>query len=154
MPARSATRANSASQAALAPGDTAYMRALAMRAMSGEAQALPDAEPRRLLDERVAEGDVAEAQAAVPEQDGLVVALPPGPEPRHDLPHLGVERALAELAGLDMGAQRPETAGLALAPIVHDELGHDVRERQLHGAHGAVGHDEGARFDPFGPEQR
>ena len=108
----------------------------------------------RLRQHGVAERDVAERQAAVPEQDGLVVALAAGLHAGDDLAELGMQRLLAQLAGLDMGAQRAELAALALAPIVDHDLGHDVGQRQLHRAHRAVGHDEGAGLDPFGLEQR
>ncbi len=100
------------------------------------------------------ERDVAEAQAAVPEQDGFVVALAARLQAGDDLAELGVQRLFAELAGFDVGAQRAELAALALAPIVDHQLGHDVGERQLHRAHGAVGHDERAVLDPVGLEQR
>src|SRR5947209_7911588 len=41
----------------------------------GHVEPLPDAEAARLLEHRVAERDVAQAQAAMPEEDALVVRL-------------------------------------------------------------------------------
>ena len=109
---------------------------------------------RALFQQRVTQRDVAQREAAVPEQDGFVVALTAGLQAGDDLAQFGVQRLLAELAGFDMGAQGAELASFALAPIVHHHLGHDVGERQLDRAHGAVGHDERALLDPVGLEQR
>ena len=71
-----------------------------------------------------------------------------------DLAHFGVQGRLRQLARLDMRAQAAELAALALAPIVDDELGHDVGQRQLDRAHGAVGHHQRAGLDPGGLQQR
>ena len=78
----------------------------------------------------------------------------PGLAAGHDLPELGVQRLLRQLARLDMGAQRAERAAAALAPVVDDELVHDVRERELDRAHRPVGHDQRAGLDPLGAQQR
>ena len=53
-----------------------------------------------------------------------------------------------------MGPQRPELPTLALAPVVHNEFGHDVGQAQLHRAHGPVRHHQSAGLDPFGFQQR
>ena len=42
----------------------------------------------------------------------------------------------------------PYGPGFRLAPVVHDDLVHDVGERELDGAHRAVGNDAGALLDP------
>ena len=81
--------------------------------------------------------------------------LPAGLQPGDDLAELGMEIRLGQLVRIDMPAQRPEGQPLAaLPPIIHHHLVHDVGEGELDGAHGAVGHDEGAGLDPFGLEQR
>ena len=90
----------------------------------------------------------------MPKEVRLVLALTSGLPADNNLGQLGMQRLLRELAGLDMRAQRTELAGAALAPIVHHDLGHDVGEVELDRAHGAVGHDERARLDPLGLEQR
>src|SRR5258708_3587659 len=121
---------------------------------SREAQFLADAEPRTLFDHGVGERDIGERQSAVPEDDRLVVALAAGFQAGDDLAHLGMQGLLRQLAGVDMGPQAAERTALALAPVVDDELLGDVSERQLDGAHRAVGDDERRRLDPFGLEQR
>ena len=73
------------------------------------------------------------------------LVLAAGLEAGDDLAQLGVQRRLGQLAGVDVRAQRPERTALALAPVVDDDLRHDVGERQLDRAHRAVGHDERAR---------
>ena len=78
----------------------------------------------------------------------------PGLPPGDDLAELGVQRLLGELARLDVGAQRAERPAAALAPVVDDELVHDVGQRELDGAHRAVGHHQRAGLDPLGPQQR
>ena len=75
-------------------------------------QLLPDAGAGALFQQRVSERDVAEAEAAVPEQDGFVVAFAAGLQAGDDLAQLGVQRLLAELAGFDVGAQGAELAAL------------------------------------------
>src|SRR5712675_1929358 len=110
---------------------------------SRKSQFLADAEPRALFDHGMGERDVGKRQAAVPEDNRFVVALPAGPQAGHDLAHLGMQGLLRQLAGVDMGPQAAEWTALALAPVVDDELLGDVGERQLDGAHRAVGNDEG-----------
>src|SRR3546814_7737044 len=111
-------------------------------------QRLPQAPRGGLLQHRRAQRDVGEREAAVPEQDGLVVALAARLLSRDDLRELAVQSRLRELARLDMGAQRAELAALALAPVVDHQLVHRVCQRQLHRAHGAVGHHEVAGLHP------
>jgi hypothetical protein len=104
---------------------------------------------------RVPERHVGDAQAAMPQQDGLVVALPSGPLAGHDLSELGVQIAFVQAARVDMLAERSERQSLAaLAPIVDHHLVHDVGERELDRAHGAVGHNQRARLDPGGHQHR
>src|SRR5579883_1914861 len=90
----------------------------------------------------------------MPQQIGLRLALPTRPQSGNDLPELRMERRFGQLAGLYMGAQAAELAALALAPIVNDELDHDVGQRQLDGAHRPVRHDKGARLDPRRLQER
>src|SRR5947207_15434820 len=71
---------------------------------SGVSQPLPSAERGGLGQQRVAEGDVGQGQAAVPEQDGLLAVLPARPQARDDLAKLGVQAARGRLARLDVGA--------------------------------------------------
>src|SRR5690348_1000216 len=66
------------------------------------AQALPDAETRGLLQHGVAERDIGKREAAVPEENRLVVALAADLGAGDDLADLGVQRRLRELALLDM----------------------------------------------------
>ncbi len=73
------------------------------------------------------------------------LALAAGLEAGDDLAQLGVQRRLGQLAGVDVRPQRAERPALALAPVVDDDLGHDVGERELDRAHRAVGHDEAPR---------
>src|SRR5262245_4946236 len=73
---------------------------------SSIAQPLPDAEPRRFVEHRATQRDIRERQAAVPEQDGLVLSLAPGFLPGDDLAHLGVQRRLRELARLAAATAR------------------------------------------------
>src|SRR5260221_9459241 len=79
------------------------------------AQRLADPQPRRLLEHGVAEGDVGEAEATMPEQDGLVVARPPRLGTADDLAELAMQRRLGQFSRLDMGTQATEHAALALA---------------------------------------
>ena len=65
--------------------------ARARLALANEVERLADAQAPRLLDQCVAEGDVAQAQPAVPEEDPLVVRLAARPVADHDLAELGVE---------------------------------------------------------------
>src|SRR5437773_1230709 len=95
---------------------------------SGVAKPLADAELLRFRQHCRAERDVAEAEAAVPKEDGLVVALAPGLEAADDLAELGVQRLAGELSGIDVLAERSERAGADLAPIVDDQLIHNVSE--------------------------
>src|SRR6478672_605402 len=82
-----------------------------------EAQRLADAFAPRLHQERVAQRDVARAQAPVPEEDGLVVALAAGLHPRDDLSQLRVQVVLVEAIAVHVLAQRAERQSLAaLAP--------------------------------------
>src|SRR5713226_8376435 len=76
------------------------------------AQPLPDAERPGLREHRVAEGDVGRAEAAVPEENGLLVALASGLLARGDLPQLAVEVPLGEPARLDVSAERSQDAAL------------------------------------------
>src|SRR5579871_2416999 len=95
-----ATHSKSRRQAAAAPGATEYMRAFAMRAAMAllrEDQLLTEAHAAGLLEHGVAQRDVGDAEAAVPEQDGLAVALAAGLLARDDPAELGVERLLREL---------------------------------------------------------
>ena len=86
----------------------------------------------------------------MPEKNGLVIAFTAGTKARHDLPELGVQILLGELVRLHMGPQRAVGKPLAaLPPVVHHDLVHDVGERELHRAHGAVGNHEGALLYPF-----
>ena len=78
----------------------------------------------------------------------------PGLTPGDDLADLAVQGRLGQLALLDMGAQRAELSGLALPPVVHDHLGHDIGQRQLDRAHGPVRNDQRARLDPGGLQHR
>ena len=121
---------------------------------SSKAQPLAEAQPVRLFQHGMAECDVAQRQAAMPEQDGFVVALAAGLQAGDDLAELGMQGFLAELAGFDVGAQRAELAGLALAPVVDHDLAHDVGQRQFYRAHRAVGDDQRAGLDPRGLQQR
>src|SRR5262245_2456451 len=89
---------------------------------SGEPQLLADAQALALLDHGVGQRDVAERQPAVPEQDGLVVALAAGPEAGNDLAHLGMQCLFRELAGIDVRPEAAERAALALAPVVDHQL--------------------------------
>src|SRR5882757_7331410 len=90
----------------------------------------------------------------MPEEDRLIVARATRLLAADDLAELAMQRRLGELPRLDMGAQGPEHPTLALAPIVDDELVHDVGERELDRAHRTVGHDEGALLDPLGLQER
>ena len=114
----------------------------------------PDVEKVLFGQQGVAEGDVGQGQAAVPEQDGLPVVFPARPQSRDDLAKLGVQGGRGQLSRLDVGAQCAEPAGGALAPVVDDDLGHDVGEGQFHGAHRAVGDHQGPGLDPLGAQQR
>ena len=107
---------------------------------------------RALASIACAEGDVRQRQAAMPEQDGFVVALATRLAADDDLAQLGVERRGRQLAGVDMRAQAAELSALALAPVVDHDLVHDVGQRQFDGAHRAVGNDQRARLDPVGHE--
>src|SRR4051794_13812614 len=102
----------------------------------------------------MAERDVGEAEAAMPEEDRLVLAHAPRLGAADDLAELTMQRRLGELPRLDMGAQGSEHAALALSPIVDDQLVHDVGQRQLDRAHRAVRDDETALLDPFGLQER
>ena len=91
---------------------------------SREAQPLADADvPAALASIALPSAMSLKRQAAMPEQDRLVVALAARLVAGRDLAELGMKRRLAQPAALDMGAQRAELAGLALAPVVDDDLG-------------------------------
>src|SRR3546814_518859 len=81
-PLASATQANSCAHAAAEAGVIAYMRALATRVMSvfrsGVAQAVADVQPVGFFQHGMAKRDIGQRQAAMPEQDGLVVAFAAG----------------------------------------------------------------------------
>src|SRR2546423_901426 len=67
----------------------------ALRLSSGVLQGLPDAEAFRLLQHPGAERDVRQRQAAMPQQDRLILALPSGLASRHDFATLRVQRRSA-----------------------------------------------------------
>ena len=71
----------------------------------GALSAQPRAAPIWLaFEQRMAERDVAQAQAPVPEQDPLVVELAARPIAHHDLAELGVKVLLVEPARVDVCA--------------------------------------------------
>ena len=78
----------------------------------------------------------------------------PGLLPATISPSSACSVSLGELARLDVGAQRAERPAAALAPVVDDELVHDVGQRELDGAHRAVRDHQRARLDPLRPQQR
>ena len=78
----------------------------------------------------------------------------PGFVPGDDLAQLGVQRRSPTACPRRRARAARRTARLALAPVVDDELVHDVGERELDRAHRAVGHDERAALDPLRPQQR
>src|SRR5262249_13160949 len=121
---------------------------------SGIAELLAAPEPRGLLQERVAERDVAQAEPAVPEQDRLRRRLAAGPGAGDDLAELGVQGLLGQAARLDVRPQRAERPGAALAPVVDHQLVHDVRDAELDGAHRPVRHHQRAGRDPLGAQER
>src|SRR4051794_35032575 len=120
------------------------MEALRLRHVEG----LADTDPACLLEHRVPEGDVAEAEAPMPEEDSLVVRLAAGLGANDDLTELGVEVVLVEPPAIDVCAQRAELPGPRLAPVVDDDLVHDVGQRELDRAHRPVRNDKAARLDP------
>ena len=65
----------------------------------------------------MAEGDVAEAEASVPQQIGFPIALSAGLEAGDDLPELGMEIALAQLLATGFGfvSMNAMTAGWILS---------------------------------------
>jgi hypothetical protein len=65
-----------------------------------------------------------------------------------------VQGLLGELALFYVLPQRSQPTVATLAPVVDDDLVHDVGEGELDGAHGPVGHHQCAGFDPFGLELR
>jgi hypothetical protein len=88
-------------------------------------------------------------------ENPLVVGLPTGPIANDDLAELGVKRLLAEPAGIDVCARSaPKLPEPALTPVVDDDLVHNVRERELDGAHRPVRDHETARLDPAGQQVR
>ena len=143
-----------------APGLTEYIRAFATYCMMfREAHRGSEARwpiPSRFDFSSMAwpKRDIGQRQAAVPEQVGFGIALPSRLQAGHDLPEFRMQGLFRELAGLDMRTQAAELAALALAPIIDHELCHDVGQRQLDGAHGAVGHHERTRLDPGGLQKR
>jgi hypothetical protein len=74
--------------------------------------------------DRMTERDVGRRQAAVPEQDPLVVVLATGPRAGDDVAQLARDRRLGDQARVDVRAQRPEAAAAALAPVVDEDLVH------------------------------
>ena len=68
----------------------------------------------------------------------------PGFAAGDDFAQLRMERRRRQLACIDVRAEAAELTGPALAPVVDDDLVHDVGERKLDGAHRAVGYDERA----------
>src|SRR5206468_6075094 len=101
----------------------------------GHVEPLPVAEAARLLEHRVPERDVAQAQAAMPEEDSLVVRLAARFVAGDDLSELGVEVVLVEPSAVDVRAQRAEAARPRLTPVVDDDLVHHVGQRNLDRAH-------------------
>src|SRR5581483_3385832 len=71
----------------------------------------------RSLEQEVSDGDVGRREAAVPEDDRLVVALAARLAADDDLRQLRVERRLGQPAGVDVRAQGAEAAAPALAPV-------------------------------------
>src|SRR5260370_31317637 len=73
---------------------------------SGVPEPLPAPGRGSLGQDRVADRDVGGRQAAVPEQDRLLLTLPARPHPADDLAKFGVTRVLGQFARLDLGARR------------------------------------------------
>src|SRR5919201_393302 len=91
----------------------------ASRAGSPVAQHRADAALACPLDEQRAERDVAGREAAVPEEDPLVVPLAAGHAADDDVAELTVERLPRQQPAVDVLAQRAEAAaGLALLTVV------------------------------------
>ena len=91
-------------------------------------QSLPDALRPRFLQHRVTERDIRKRQPAVPQQNGLAVALAPWLASRDDFTQFRMQRALGQFPRFHMRAQASELSRLALPPIVDDHLVHDVGE--------------------------
>src|SRR5689334_4560670 len=112
-PASRNTRVKSARHAASARAPALYMRKDVIIAKgSRELERLPHSHLLRLRQQRGAERDVGDAQAPVPEQDRLVVALAAGLHARDDLSQLGVEVPLVQAVAVDVLAQRAERQSL------------------------------------------
>jgi len=93
-------------------------------------------------------------EAAVPEQDALVGSLPAGPVAAHDLAELRVQPLGGQPARVDVRAQRPQRAGVGLAPVVDHDLLHRVGQVELDRADGSVGNDQRPRADPGRAQER
>src|SRR6476469_9340778 len=82
---------------------------------------------------------------------GLATRLAPG----DDLAELCVQRLACQETGFDVLAERAEaSAGLALLPVVDDDLVDDREQVDFYRAHRPVGNDEGAVCDPARPKNR
>jgi histidine ammonia-lyase len=99
------------------------------------------AEIRQDAASRSAEGDVGEVREAAGARTGWSRrALAPGLLRPATISQSSPCRVCSvSLPASTCGAQRAQPAGPHLAPVVHHHLVHDVGERQLHRAHGAVG---------------
>src|ERR1700730_6413241 len=92
----------------------------------GKPQRLPHPQRLGLLQHRVAECDVAQAQPPVPEQNRLLVVLAPRLYTRHDLAQFRMQVVLVEFVSIDVTAQRTVGESFAtLSPIVDNHLTHD-----------------------------
>ena len=75
----------------------------------------------------------------------------PGLRPATIWPSSACRLLFGQLPCVDVRAQRAERQALpALAPVVDDDLVHDVGQRELDRAHRAVGDDQRAVLDPCG----
>src|SRR4029077_8664126 len=79
-------------------------------ALLREYQLLAKTHAVSLLEHGMTQRDDGDAEAAMPEQDGLAVALAARLRSRDDLAELAVQRPLGELAGFDMSPERAERA--------------------------------------------
>src|ERR1700677_74283 len=97
---------------------------------SREAKSLADAQGGGLLEHGVSQRDVAQAQSAMPEQDGLRFAFAARLAAGDDLTELRVQAAFGYLVQIDVRAQRAVGKSLAaLSPVIDDHFVHDVGER-------------------------
>src|SRR5438552_3190223 len=97
----------------------------------------------------MAEGDVGDGEAALPEQDDLVVALASRLRSGDDFAELGMQRVAAEPAGIDVEPERAGGADLRARPIIDHNLVGDIDDRQLERALRAEGDEAGAALDPL-----